>query len=600
MDTTFVARSTVIKADWLNDVNNLRYGAGNPARGAGLLEYTPSGAGAVSRSVQARLGDSLTDSDYSTLQAAITAAAGKTLTILASHTVTAALSVPSNTTLILAAGTTITTSTVDINVLDLSGKSGIRVYGPGKLEMTGVSAGTLIGVVNMDGASDCVVLGVEIAGHQWAGVWMSDATNCHALNCYIHDALGTGQDSAGATVYRNCVACSVEGNLMENTGYHGILVQGPGSNTFPLGTRVLGNDVNGATSYGIIVYQIDTHNTFTLVEGNRVRNVAGTSTGGSSGAGIYVQNSGGVRVLGNSVSNVCLSTSNNTLTPAGIAVSNIELGLIPPVVSGNTIQDVGVTEGGTSNGNAVTLSGIEVASSAAGAVLGENTIRQGSDLTIPSFLGLYLNASSNVTFAPQNIMVDNSLAASHGILILANNINISNISGQGGVIKGCDAAHFRVDQVGGFSTTNLSLTGGTFSGGSGNCRSVDLAKGANFSLTGVVGVAVTAVALHVSDVTQLRASGCSLTTSGTTAVLTAGTCTGGFLDASNYWGTAAGLMSNAAAGLNIEWRSNAAPGAGTWAIGDHTLQSVPVVASPTGWYCTVAGAPGTWVAQANL
>jgi len=38
----------------------------------------------------------------------------------------------------------------------------------------------------------------------------------------------------------------------------------------------------------------------------------------------------------------------------------------------------------------------------------------------------------------------------------------------------------------------------------------------------------------------------------------------------------------------------------TWSVGDTVLNSSPSVGQPTGWKCTVAGTPGTWVALANL
>lgn len=46
--------------------------------------------------------------------------------------------------------------------------------------------------------------------------------------------------------------------------------------------------------------------------------------------------------------------------------------------------------------------------------------------------------------------------------------------------------------------------------------------------------------------------------------------------------------------------NNAAPSAGTWTVGDYVKQSNPVVGQPKGWYCTVAGTPGTWVSEGNL
>ena len=44
----------------------------------------------------------------------------------------------------------------------------------------------------------------------------------------------------------------------------------------------------------------------------------------------------------------------------------------------------------------------------------------------------------------------------------------------------------------------------------------------------------------------------------------------------------------------------AAPTTLLWEKGDRVVQSVPTVGSPKGWFCTVAGTPGTWVSEGNL
>jgi parallel beta-helix repeat protein len=46
--------------------------------------------------------------------------------------------------------------------------------------------------------------------------------------------------------------------------------------------------------------------------------------------------------------------------------------------------------------------------------------------------------------------------------------------------------------------------------------------------------------------------------------------------------------------------STAAPASGTWAVGDRVFNQVPAVGQPKGWLCTVAGTPGTWVAEDAL
>lgn len=43
-----------------------------------------------------------------------------------------------------------------------------------------------------------------------------------------------------------------------------------------------------------------------------------------------------------------------------------------------------------------------------------------------------------------------------------------------------------------------------------------------------------------------------------------------------------------------------APASGTWLRGDYVKNGAPAVGSPKGWYCTVAGTPGTWVSEGNL
>ena len=43
-----------------------------------------------------------------------------------------------------------------------------------------------------------------------------------------------------------------------------------------------------------------------------------------------------------------------------------------------------------------------------------------------------------------------------------------------------------------------------------------------------------------------------------------------------------------------------APASGTWPVGAYCRNSAPAAGSPKGWFCTVAGTPGTWVSEGNL
>jgi hypothetical protein len=44
----------------------------------------------------------------------------------------------------------------------------------------------------------------------------------------------------------------------------------------------------------------------------------------------------------------------------------------------------------------------------------------------------------------------------------------------------------------------------------------------------------------------------------------------------------------------VPWSTSA------WIVGDRAFNSAPVIGSPKGWLCTVAGTPGTWVSEGNL
>ena len=580
--------------------------------GATLIGTAAPGSGAVLRTQAAKngilsfskdmgaLGDGSTD-DTGNLNAMLLASSGKDVTFeVGTYLITAALVPPNNCVINIPAGVVITTATVGISMFDLTGKTGVHIFGPGKLQMTGTGTAANIGMINVTSATNCLVFGMELQGNQWSGIWMNAAINCHAQFNYIHDYLGAVQDSAGVTVYGNCVGCSVDHNKILNPGSHGVLVQGYGSNTVPLKTRVTFNDIEGCNAYGVITYQIDLNNTYTLIHGNRIRNIAGTAPNNSGGAGVYIQNSGGVVCTNNAISNVCTATLNNTLTPGGIGVNNINTTLIPPVIDGNSISEVGLTIGGVSNPNAIILAGINISSSLNGAVLGTNSVKNSVGIT-PTMIGLYVNASSNITNSSLNVMIPAVSGGSMGAFIFANGLSVSNFSLGTININGCDYAGFRVDTSGAFTATNVNLTGANITGTSGNCIPLRLNSVINGLISGVNTQATTQAALSINASTQLRITNSNLTTTGAIAISTSGTCTNSSIDKSVYWGTSAALMQNAATGCFVEWRSNVVPGAGNWAVGDHTIQSVPVVGSPKGWFCTVAGAAGgTQVSEGNL
>lgn len=50
----------------------------------------------------------------------------------------------------------------------------------------------------------------------------------------------------------------------------------------------------------------------------------------------------------------------------------------------------------------------------------------------------------------------------------------------------------------------------------------------------------------------------------------------------------------------IHFESAASPTGRTFAVGDYAKNRAPATGQPKGWFCTVAGTPGTWVSEGNL
>jgi hypothetical protein len=567
---------------------------------AGNISYSPT-ATYDPGTAGSRLNDTLTTTGFASLQAAVTAAAGKTLHVRGTHTITAAVTVPDNTVIVLDAGSVVQTSTADISHFNCTGRSNVQILGPGKIRKTGTGTAAYVAGVLLDGASHCLVQGVEFEGMQWSGVYMKNAVNCHAIRNWVHDHLGTVQDAAGISLLASCQDCSVEGNRIASTGWHGVLVQDADSTVgvFPRRCRVVNNVISGTTAYGVACYELTAEDTDTLIQGNHIRDVTGTNPTGSGGAGIYVQNSGGVRVVSNFIRNVCTATSSAVLTPAGISCNNIGGTLAQTVITGNTVTQVAVSSAGATNNNAILFSGINVSSSANGALVVGNTVRQNTALGTATFAGIYCNASSNFEAVGNQVQLPSTGAVSVGYFVFANGSSINTVSLSNNHAAGGTSAYLQVDTTGAPTTSSLSVSGFVGRGSSSAARGVQLVNVQGYSLTGVQ-IDCGTEALFANNSTLGRISACRFETAGATAILTSGTCTNSRMDASNFWGGSAGKVNNAGTGFVIEWSgATAAPAAGTWAVGDRTIR-VPAVGSPRAWVCTTAGTPGTHTSEGNL
>ena len=575
--------------------------------GSSLVGHIASGTGAIAETLQTAERRAVWSSQYATLQQAVNAAAAGNshLYVVGANVVSAAVILASNMEITIFAGATISSNTPDIVILDVTGRANVKIKGPGKIinTATGTTSGSgTIGLVSFNGATDCSIEGVVLTGQTWAGVLLASSTRCAVRFCYINGAVGTLQDSADIGLYGNTVDCIVQANWCMSGSEHGILLQDPYAGLLPSRNLIQANDVGQHTAYGIIVYVPglagvgDTNNT---VIGNRVRDIQGSyATNRSSGAGIYVVGNwaGGTQVLDNHISNCCVQTLDRALAPGGIGVNGIQAGVTRPVITGNTIT--GMTQG---DGIIVTSSpgGCVVDSKSITLLASNNGTGAGGATLVGS--GIRIENSSNVTIVPGDI---NALGAGSGILVYANGMACTDISAAGaGVVQSAAGGPLRVIQSGGFTTNDFQAIGFRVKSTSDSPNAVQLQSvvGGLIDLNASCGNSAAAQpALSLNACTQLRVRGKYISAGSAITVATAGVCTGTTLEKGAYWGISSTTMSNAGTGARVEWQSNAAPATGTWAVGDRTEQSVPVVGQPKGWRCTVAGAPGTWVSEGNL
>lgn len=569
-----------------------------------VLSFIAAGVGALVRGAQDKMRDFLTDRDFTTLQQAITAAAALALPL---HVIGVwanqpSLTVPSNVTLWLEQGSSISTSTPNISVLNATGSSNVRIEGTGKIAGTAAGASSHVGLVDFTNSTGCTIVEAEITGFQWAGVLLSGATRPRLIDLYIHDFIGTVQDCAGVQAIDGCTKAKLVRLDIANPGYHGVNVQETGGGLVPTHTRIIDCDISVCKVYGINCYNKTngTTNQFTQIRGGSISDVQGGAPYNTSGgAGVYLLQAGGCSVTGLEIEYVCSKTSDNSLVPAGVGV-NVSSPLIPPFIEGITFRNIGFTPGGVQNPNAVTLAAIAITSGTAGANIGANVMLQDTANTGGfSYVGIYVNGASNVTIAPQHMTVPNGSVNSVGIFLFANTVNVSDCVVNVGVMIGFDYAHVRLDQSGGFHVAQTDIFGGATSGGSVNCIPLRITQAQSVSVYNFTCAANTAAALTLSASTNCIFSGGRFVSSGAQDIATSGACNGSFIDETVLYGADA-RISNAGTGCTIKTRSNAAPIAGTWAVGDIREQSTPVVGSPKRWRCTVAGAPGTWVSEGNL
>lgn len=568
------------------------------ATNASAVAYDPSGTGAVQTTVQDKLrqtvsvkdfgavGDGVAD-DTSAIQAALTASQSVHIPS-GTYKISSTLNLQGQSFLFGDGGSSeITCANGDISIIYGLSTNNCVVQNL-KISITVAGTAAYTGAVHFKNSNNCRVENVEIDGASWAGVYLESSSYCCVTGVYAHNWRGSIQDSADICVYRASQFNVIDGNQLFGNGWHGILVQEPVAGQLPIKNVLSNNRVGAHKTYGIAVYAVTAGGAdlFTEIVANHVEDIDGATLSGNAGAGIYIQSSGGVSIVGNVVRNCCLSTSSLTLTPAGIAINNLSSGLSPCTISGNVVSQI------------KNYYGIEVASSSGGVSIAGNTVLLTAN-TASTTTGIYINAASNCTISSNTVRLS-SATGETGIFIFANGADISNNVVTNNTVVGGAFAGVRFDQTGGFFNRNISVSGNVVSGGSAANICFRFGSVVQGVVSNNVGVAVTTRACTVTTCTQTRLTGNNFTTSGTLSFVTAGVCTESYYDKTNYSGAATSFIQNAATGLIVEVLANAAPGSSNWAVGDRVEQSVPVVGQPKGWRCTVAGVPGTWVSEGNL
>ena len=486
-----------------------------------------------------------------------------------------------------------------------------------KISVTGTGfVGETAGIYLLN-ATYCVTESVEMVGCNWSGVWLDAASNYNTVRkCYFHgfsEPAGSGGDvriysahGAGTTAPSYNI---IEDNIMYGGGGFGVGIEDPDSATvaagFPRFNLVQGNRVGAHLTYGLLNYMPGGVGAPSINSGNQfinnyIENISGLCpTNNSSGAGIYQVGvgGGGTQIIGNEIVNCCTNTMNRSLAPGGIGISGLPTGLTPPVIMGNTISNMSQGDGilivsclGSTivEGNSIAMPSSNNGTGPGGATMQGN--------------GLRLEASSNITVGPNTVQ---TFCPGSALFIYANGINNNNISISGGNYSNFATGTgnpLQTAQNGGFSVTQLQITGALFSSLT-SADALSLSAVIVGALVGCTGASSTGSGLFINASTFIRVTGGDYSTgTGSVAIATGGTCTRSFIDKSCYFGAVSSLINNAGTGCIIEWyvANSTIPTTGTFAVGDHAIPIAPAVGSPKGWFTTVAGTPGTQSSEGNL
>lgn len=445
------------------------------------------------------------------------------------------------------------------------------------------------GSIRLDNSTHCIIQNCEFYNYIFAAVWLNSNSNYNIVqNNWMHDAIVSTGAQADIQVgyYSYCEGNKILNNYVDGRNNDvGIQIIG-GDGTTAFNTTVSGNYVGQHNGYGIIDYGWG--NTRSIITNNYIENIQG-SNNAAKGAGIYIVGTGGQIITNNTIVNCCVQTSVLSLAPGGIGISGpSDPDLEGIVVSGNSIS------------NMTRFFGVYIFNRQ-NVTVANNIIEMPSTTYVTS-IGIYLNNCRKCDVSNNTVKLSSELTdTTTGLFVRGSTIAIEGVQISGNTISGGNATAFRVSADGALVTgqnisvvgnsvitgtsnsisynfgymNNLTVSNNTFNGSSTNCGTINFCLNARFTNNNFVGTS-------------------------TKFIVASGTCTGSYMDRTNYWNPAVATPTVSGTGLKIEFFASAAPVTGSWSVGSTAIQSAPAVGQPNGWVCTVGGTAGTWVALANL
>lgn len=400
----------------------------------------------------------------------------------------------------------------------------------------------LYGCLSFNGATNVLVENVEVDGASSTGIHVMDSHYGRITGCYIHNTCADG-----IHIQRGSSEWEITGNTVRDTGDDCI---GVSSHGWPTADYVQSIAVTGNV--------VGSHNN--LNAGSRGINFAGVIGGTISDNVVHDTNACGIGVTsitegGRTAVSGRINIGKNTIYNTGAdATSTNPQGISLANCRNVTVQANNVMKTRTQG---LILSGSVVD------ILVENNLfcYTGSTGVYTSFTsqtGDFLNLWDDA------LLTDGSSAAS----VYAHNIVIRNnlfdrIGTDGMLIQGAVGTLIDKLNIGGnvITRSNTTNTASTY--------------GIRVTYADKVEVTGNTVKDPANAITSFSLS----------------SCTNDLLSSDN-WPSSSAMVAYTGGALHAV--GAAAPGSGTYAVGDIVWNTAPASAGYVGWVCTVAGTPGTW------